>query len=247
MKRIETWYQIHGGQQQESIGLVDTADFDWVAPLEAEWRTIRDEVETFMDRHPDRLTPYFDKRVTEEPQSWKTLSFRFWYLGDRNNQAKCPETMKILAKVPHVTSLGVSVLEPGADIFAHRGDTNATYRCHLPLSVPAGLPFCGFRVAGEARAWEEGKLLMFSDAAMHQAWNKTDRRRFVLLFDIMRPEFFYKEYRVCAFVLATMATISLTQKASIFRRAPESVKAAIRWAIAGSYWVILRLKNAGVA
>jgi aspartyl/asparaginyl beta-hydroxylase (cupin superfamily) len=55
----------------------------------------------------------------------------------------------------------------------------------LPLIVPPG---CGFRVGGETRAWEEGRLLVFDDTVEHEAWNHGDRDRILLIFDIWRPE-----------------------------------------------------------
>jgi aspartyl/asparaginyl beta-hydroxylase (cupin superfamily) len=57
--------------------------------------------------------------------------------------------------------------------------------CHLPLIVPPG---CRFRVGGEVREWEEGKLLIFDDTIEHEAWNDGPEDRVVLIFDIWRPE-----------------------------------------------------------
>lgn len=43
-------------------------------------------------------------------------------------------------------------------------------------------------MSGEERAWEEGKMLIFDDSLTHEAWNKSDRIRIVLLIDFLTPK-----------------------------------------------------------
>jgi aspartyl/asparaginyl beta-hydroxylase (cupin superfamily) len=54
----------------------------------------------------------------------------------------------------------------------------------LPLIVPDG---CAFRVGGETRAWEEGKAWAFDDTIDHEAWNRSDQLRAILIFDVWNP------------------------------------------------------------
>ena len=110
----------------------------------------------------------------------------------------CPVTINILNNIPGLISASVSILEPGARINPHYGDTDAIIRCHLGLKIPAGLPSCGFRVGYEDRSWEQGKLLMFNDAAYHKAWNETDQTRIVLLFDIIRIQHEKQKKWICS-------------------------------------------------
>jgi ornithine lipid ester-linked acyl 2-hydroxylase len=42
-------------------------------------------------------------------------------------------------------------------------------------------------VAGETRTWIEGKCLVFDDTSVHEAWNKSDSDRLILLLDFLRP------------------------------------------------------------
>ncbi len=56
---------------------------------------------------------------------------------------------------------------------------------HIPLIAP---PDCALRVGSETRAWEDGKALIFDDSFEHEAWNRSDRTRIILLFEIWRPE-----------------------------------------------------------
>jgi aspartate beta-hydroxylase len=81
-------------------------------------------------------------------------------------------------------------LRPGARIPPHTGYVNTRLICHLPLIVPDG---CAIRVGNETRAWQEGRALVFDDTVEHEAWNRSDRLRVVLLFDIWRPELTLEE------------------------------------------------------
>ncbi|MEQ8800656.1 MAG: aspartyl/asparaginyl beta-hydroxylase domain-containing protein, partial [Haliea sp.] len=43
-------------------------------------------------------------------------------------------------------------------------------------------------VGNDSRPWREGELLVFDDSVEHEAWNRSNETRVVLLFDIWRPE-----------------------------------------------------------
>ena len=49
-------------------------------------------------------------------------------------------------------------------------------------------PNCGLRVGSETRSWKESELLIFDDSFEHEAWNRSDSNRIVLIFEIWRPE-----------------------------------------------------------
>jgi aspartyl/asparaginyl beta-hydroxylase (cupin superfamily) len=78
-----------------------------------------------------------------------------------------------------------SRLRPGAHIKPHHGLLNTRLIVHVPLIAPPG---CRLRVGGETREWREGEALVFDDSIEHEAWNRSDRTRTVLLFEIWRPE-----------------------------------------------------------
>ena len=77
-----------------------------------------------------------------------------------------------------------SALKPGTHIAPHHGATNSRLTVHMPLIIP---PNCALRVGGETHVWEPGKLVMFDDTIMHEAWNYSDRLRVVLIFDVWHP------------------------------------------------------------
>ena len=75
-------------------------------------------------------------------------------------------------------------MAPGSHIAPHHGWVTTVYRAHLGLVVPGK---CALRVGDEVRSWQEGEVLVFDDTAEHEAWNRSDHTRTVLLFDFLRP------------------------------------------------------------
>jgi len=225
------WYSALGGERPEYPGFYPPSNFEWVEELEKNWEVIAEEVLDFVTNHQDRVKPYFNKTLVNGPKKWKAFAFRFWDLPDKENAKVCPETMRLLKAVPNLLSASVSMLEPGAQIHEHRGDTNAIYRCHLGLVVPAVLPDCGFKVKGEERSWEQGKILVFTDSENHAAWNSTDAVRYVLLFDVLRPEFSDHRKRVCSTVLTGLIRQLWEQKMPWLKRVP-------RWLRKPGFWMV---------
>jgi len=77
-----------------------------------------------------------------------------------------------------------SILDANTQIPAHTGVTNTRLTVHLPLIVP---PECGFRVGSEVREWVPGQAWVFDDTIEHEAWNRSDLPRAILIFDIWNP------------------------------------------------------------
>lgn len=123
--------------------------------------------------------------------SWE--AFFFYRHGERYdaNHARCPQTSRVLEAIElcriadQAPEILFSVLRPGTDILAHHGVTNVRLVMHLPLVVP---PDCALNLVdrGEHR-WQEGKLVMFDDTFLHEAWNRSDTTRIVLLMDCWNP------------------------------------------------------------
>eukprot|EP00811_Abedinium_folium_P025050 NODE_3552_length_2019_cov_13.825581.p1 GENE.NODE_3552_length_2019_cov_13.825581~~NODE_3552_length_2019_cov_13.825581.p1 ORF type:complete len:592 (-),score=106.90 NODE_3552_length_2019_cov_13.825581:243-1964(-) len=85
-----------------------------------------------------------------------------------------------------------SMLMPGAQIRPHCGASNAKLRAQLVLrgSAGGGLESGALSVAGEARPWEDGKLLVFDDSLKHTVSVAEDAasQPVVLFFDFWHPE-----------------------------------------------------------
>lgn len=226
MAQAAPWYGIFGGRYSgDQPCFYDRADLPWTRILEENWQVMRDELLALSQEHPDRLRPYFiNKSMSFPPRHWKTMGLYFWRYTMHANCARCPETVRVLRQIPGMTSCSLSVLEPGSNINPHQGDTDAIYRCHLGLEVPAGLPDCGFQVGPEIQAWEKGRTMPFCDAQTHTAWNQTDKQRLIMIVDVVRPEFMGQQNAICAHVLASSVIQMLYQSSPLLNRLPGVVK-----------------------
>lgn len=164
--------------------------FPWSYELEANWKVIREELDQVM-LNVDELPNFHDisprqMRIAGD-NLWKT--YFFWAFGFKSkvNCDRCPETVKLLKRVPGLKVAFFSILAPGKHIPEHRGKHKGLIRYHLGLKVPENKEACRIRVADQFAHWEEGKSLIFDDTFYHEVWNDTDEYRAVLFLDIARP------------------------------------------------------------
>lgn len=156
----------------------DTSSFPFTEPLERQWEAIRREFEA-LDAQAFSAWP--ERRLYN--YGWDVFGLHFFGKRYDENCQRCPVAASVVESIPGMTSAGFSVLAGGAYIKPHRGYTKAVLRLHLGLIVPEQ---CGLRVGSETRAWSEGKVLVFDDTNEHEAWNRSDERRVVLLVDFRR-------------------------------------------------------------
>lgn len=177
----------------------DREHFPWLDQLEAATPVIRAEVAAILERHDGALEPYVTMAPGSPANKWSVLDGRrdwsalhLWKEGRRIEEAcaLAPRTAAIVAGLPlceipgRAPSVFFSILRAGKHIPAHTGVTNARAIVHLPLIVPGD---CEFRVGGETRAWKEGQAFAFDDTIDHEAWNRSDRDRAVLIIDTWNP------------------------------------------------------------
>ncbi|HEX3896725.1 MAG TPA: aspartyl/asparaginyl beta-hydroxylase domain-containing protein [Rudaea sp.] len=171
--------------------------FPWYAELEKNTDIISAELlallgekknfEPFLNIPSPEQVPNY---LGGEKPNWD--AFFFYRHGRRydENCAQCPRTTEILESLPlvriaeHAPEVCFSVLTPGTHILPHHGSTNTRLVTHLPLVVP---PDCAIKVGGELHAWEEGRCITFDDTFEHEAWNRSDQTRTVLIMDVWNP------------------------------------------------------------
>ena len=211
---------LHGLQRPSFIYLPDLeprafferSRFDWLPRLESAAPIIREELEAALAADQG-LTPYVQVEKGHDPQQWSALNgSRAWsalHLSKggtpvEENRARCPKTTRVLDSLPlpqipgHSPETLFSILEPGTHIPPHFGLANYKLVAHLPLTVPAD---CAIRVGNETRGWTEGECLVFDDSFQHEAWNRSDRRRAVLILDVWHPDVTMAEQEgICALV-----------------------------------------------
>jgi Aspartyl/Asparaginyl beta-hydroxylase len=191
-------------------------EFEWLAAIEAAVPEMQSELQAALAVNSE-FDPYV-VATTERPRPTNPLindpkwgARYFWQNGEAvTAQAEaCPATMAALAQAPMPVIAGRSpmalwsMLKPGTHIQPHHGLLNTRLICHVPLVTPDQ---CALRVGNETREWEEGKTLIFDDSIEHEAWNRSDSTRVVLLFEIWRPEITPPEREVLTAIFETITS-----------------------------------------
>ena len=168
--------------------------------LHAAYPAIRAEFEALAQTQTERMRPYVEFEPGQPVGQWQALNHsRQWSALhlirygeiDAINAAACPQTMAAFVDgeqpdIPGLTpNLMFSLLAPQTSIPPHHGVANFRVVLHLPLIVPDG---CEFRVGADTRSWREGEPWVFDDTIEHEAWNRSDVLRVILIADLWRPE-----------------------------------------------------------
>ncbi|TAN07806.1 MAG: tetratricopeptide repeat protein [Rhodanobacteraceae bacterium] len=176
--------------------------FPWYAQLEAHTDAIREELRAVLAQ-PIGIEPFLgtndNARLKEQglldgtrgKAEWNSFFFhRHGELFEQNAQ-RCPRTVEVLNKLPlvhirgHAPEVLFSILTPGSHILKHHGVTNTRLVTHLPLIIPED---CAISVGGIEHAWQEGRCVTFDDTFEHEAWNRSDKLRAVMILDAWHPD-----------------------------------------------------------
>lgn len=184
-----------------NVQFYERSQAPWLDAVEAATDAIRGELRNMMG---PQFTPYVtqaagrprnDQAGLADNPDWSAL-FLFKDGAEQPAASLCVGTIEALAEAPltripnRTPSILFSKLAAGAHIPPHTGMLNTRLICHLPLIVPDG---CMFRVGNDQRAWVEGKAWAFDDSIEHEAWNRSSQDRYILIFDVWRPELSLEE------------------------------------------------------
>jgi ornithine lipid ester-linked acyl 2-hydroxylase len=197
--KSKLWFSIYdrAAYKGEEKSFYEADQFSWTKKIAGNYKVIQAELDEYLKKQ--NLITYFNSTMVEKESTWKTISMKWWGLEVYRHQKWFKETTKLINEIPGIVSASFNLLEAGSTIKAHHGDTNGIYRCHLGLAVPEG--DCGFRVEDEKRKWKDGDWLIFVDALNHEAWNKTNQKRLIMVIDVVRPEFIDHKKYICTTVL----------------------------------------------
>jgi aspartate beta-hydroxylase len=177
----------------------ERSHFPWLDQIEAKTDVIRGELEALLAEDRSAIRPYVAMEPGTPANKWSPLdrkldwgAVHLWKDGRRDDLvcALVPQTAAAVEALPlsdlpgRTPTVFFSLLRPGAHLPAHTGVSNVRTIIHLPLVVPSG---CSFRVGGETRAWEVGRAWAFDDTIEHEAWNRSDEVRAILIFDVWNP------------------------------------------------------------
>ena len=167
----------------------------------------REPIPSFIDFDPGERMGEFLGGLAEKP-AWD--AFFFYRRGTRfdDNHRRCPGTGELLDSLDLFRVAGqapeicFSYLAPQTTIMPHHGVSNIRLVMHLPLRVP---PDCELRLVGVGEhRWREGELLLFDDTYLHEASNRSDQTRIVLLMDCWNPHLTSVERAVLVLLIAAI-------------------------------------------
>ena len=182
-----------------AVEFFERGQFPWLDAIEAATDDIREELSAVLVSDRAGLEPYIAYPDGIPLDQWRELNksrrwsaYFLWNQGAPQlaHLARCPRTRQALEAAPqcdvggHAPTAFFSILDAGTNIPPHSGVTNTRLTVHLPLIVPSD---CSFRVGNETREWIPGQAWVFDDTIEHEAWNRSDAPRAVLIFDIWNP------------------------------------------------------------
>tara|TARA_Y100000768_G_C23844705_1_gene617894 strand:+ start:216 stop:935 length:720 start_codon:yes stop_codon:yes gene_type:complete len=155
--------------------------------LTKNWKIFRDEALLNYKSYSDVKGDYFfEDDLIKTNNKWKKIYIKLH--SDIHPLARklCPKSSNIIHSLPNIKLAMFSLLEPGTKIHPHKGPYKGLLRYHLGLITPNS-DDCFISVNNIKYSWKDGDGIIFDDTFEHWVNNNTDKRRIILLCDIIRP------------------------------------------------------------
>jgi aspartyl/asparaginyl beta-hydroxylase (cupin superfamily) len=176
--------------------------FPFIEELLSHYKTIYNEMKSAKEWYDWPEENLYDKN---NGHKWKVLPFCYTFPANDESKIKwvdssksiCPKTVAILKEIPGIRTALFSRMGPNTILVPHQGWadlSNHVLRIHFPLYVPDENDNpCGVVVDNEIQYHKTKKFIVFDDSKSHYAFNKHNTKsRYVLIFDIIRPDGFAK-------------------------------------------------------
>src|SRR5699024_9698593 len=170
-------------------------DIDAVCPelhqLQQAYPLIRAEVDALlaqqdgMRAYDEINSPSTDIAATTQGR-WNVFMLELLGYPATRNRARCPQTVRVLERIPRRIQAMFSILDPGKSIPLHKDPYLRYLRYHLGVLTPHENPPL-IRVAGHPYVWTEGEGVLFDDSWPHEVENHSSTPRVVLIVDVPRP------------------------------------------------------------
>jgi len=167
---------------------VDVGRFPELAPLSANWQTIREEALALVEGGRIRAAATYNDLGFNSffKTGWKRFYVKWYDEPLPSAKALCPKTVELVQSIPGVNAAMFALLPPGSRLGAHRDPFAGSLRYHLGLVTP-NADTCRIVVDGESYAWRDGEPVMFDETFIHTAENRSDVTRIILFCDVERP------------------------------------------------------------
>jgi aspartyl/asparaginyl beta-hydroxylase (cupin superfamily) len=221
----------------------NTKDYPWVKTLENHWEIIRDEFSEYIDGNKILEESSVNPPYLSHKGAWQNVYFWNFLWKKHENCSRFPKTYALLKTIPNISFAEVTCLNPKSKILPHIGETNITIRGHLGLKIPATLPTMGIDVSGEKKGWEDGKVVLFSDAHRHYVWNESNEKRFVLVFDVIQDDYASQKYWMCAQALSSLTIKLVDEHFPIFKKMPSFLLNSFHYTFSSLWYLYLPIQN----
>lgn len=181
-------------------------DENWIKILESKHQVIKDELENYIyEKGYDSLKSFYSGYSSNN--GWLTIPLIFFTIHNAELLNSFPETKQILKSIPELITAEFSILKANTIIQAHEGYSKEVMRTHLGLKIPDGN--LALKCMNEDKQWKEGKTFSFNDGYMHEAWNKTENERWVLMLDTPVPNSTYSAKQIAEYKIDTLTDKTL--------------------------------------
>ncbi|MCF8256467.1 MAG: aspartyl/asparaginyl beta-hydroxylase domain-containing protein [Flavobacteriales bacterium] len=201
----------------------DPSLFPELQPLVDNWQLLREEI--VAHERTKGIMAEMDSHVppTNTKDQWSHIYLMNYLWKFHRNLKRFPVITSVIEKIPNCVYATISVLPPHTDILPHCGNSNGIVRAHIALIIPAPAPVCAIKVGDEMHGWEEGKLLTFTIVNRHEAWNRSDHRRYIMIIDIVPEMFRHRTMEICAKNLGTSTFNVLYDRFRFIGKLPNAV------------------------
>jgi len=175
---------------------------DWVLPLEASWKTVQQELESYLQTLQQEKESPWKTSTTNLCQD--TTGFEKLCLQNEDGQptlvgqAYFPKTLALLHSTvgPQLAPrpIHINCQAPNSGLAPHSDNMNFLLACHLGLLIPKRGD-CIFHLEPNVEyKWKKGKVVIADTSFVHSTQNLSpDESRYILSFCIWHPDLSAKE------------------------------------------------------
>jgi aspartyl/asparaginyl beta-hydroxylase (cupin superfamily) len=210
--------------------------------LKDHWEEMRDEIIAYEKEkgNIDGITSYSPAGVEG---NWSTINLMSYMILYHKKRKDFPVISRITDLIPNCTTVTISVLYPETQIKPHYGDTNGVVRVHLGLIVPDHYPIVGMKVGDEEQGWKDGELLYFTIVCRHSVWSRSEKKRYVLLFDFVPRVLEKKKIEICTKTLGSQTYIFLYKWIFFMKYFPEFIADFMCWGFSILWRILLPIQR----
>lgn len=217
----KVWYSYSGETYDGNFpNYFNPMDFSWTQPMLENHVDLKKRCFSFIKENAHLFENYQSKEINPN-KKWKVIPFMFWGKTKRSY-----DFLDVYLKnIEGLLSVGISCLKAQSEIPQHIGDCSAIIRCHIDIFSPKE---AFFEVNEEKKYWLDEKVILFCDAHAHRAVNASGQDRYVLILDVLHPEFKSQEKLIKKNVLSYLKLQKIQEKYTVLKKLPPSGRGLVR-------------------